>query len=41
MTHYIALAELLGATLWTADQRLLRALSGRLPFVRWIADYRT
>jgi predicted nucleic acid-binding protein len=39
--HYIALAELLGATLWTADQRLLRALSGRLPFVRWIADYRT
>lgn len=37
--HYVALAELLGATLWTADQRLLRALSGRLPFVRWIADY--
>ncbi len=39
--HYVALAELLDATLWTADQRLLGALGGRLPFVRWIADYGT
>lgn len=39
--QYVALAELLGATLWTADQRLLRALGGRLPFVRWIGDYGT
>ncbi len=39
--HYVALAELLGATFWTADQRLLRALGGRLPFVRWLADYGT
>lgn len=39
--HYVALAELLGATFWTADQRLLRALGGRLPFVRSIADYGT
>lgn len=37
--QYIALAELLGVTLWTADQRLLRALGGKLPFVRWIAEY--
>jgi len=37
--HYVALAELLGATLWTADRQLLRALGGRLPFVRWIAEY--
>jgi predicted nucleic acid-binding protein len=37
--HYVALTALLGATLWTADQRLLRALGGRLPFVRWIGDY--
>lgn len=36
---YVALAELLGATLWTADRRLLRALSNKLPFVRWIAEY--
>jgi predicted nucleic acid-binding protein len=39
--HYIALAKLLGATYWTADQRLLRALGGRLPFVHWIGDYGT
>ncbi len=39
--HDIALAELLGTTLWTAGQRLLRALGGRLAFVRSIADYRT
>jgi predicted nucleic acid-binding protein len=39
--HYVALAELLGATFWTADQRLLRTLGGRLPFVRSIADYGT
>jgi len=39
--QYVALAELLGATLWTADGRLLRALGGTLPFVRWLADYGT
>jgi predicted nucleic acid-binding protein len=39
--HYVALAELLGATLWTADQRLLAALGGSLQFVRSIADYGT
>jgi predicted nucleic acid-binding protein len=37
--NYLALAEMLGATLWTADQRLLPALGGRLAFVRSIADY--
>jgi predicted nucleic acid-binding protein len=37
--NYLALAEMLGATLWTADQRLLHALGGRLAFVRSIADY--
>jgi predicted nucleic acid-binding protein len=39
--HDVALAELLGAALWTADRRLLRALGGRLPFVRWIGGDRT
>lgn len=39
--HYLALAELLGATFWTADRRLLDALGGRLTFVRWIGDYGT
>lgn len=37
--RYVALADLLGATLWTADRRLLRAISNTLPFVRWIGDY--
>ena len=39
--HYVAVAETLGATLWTADRRLLRAVGGALPFVRCIADYGT
>lgn len=37
--HYIALAESLNCDLWTDDQRLLRAIGGKLPFVRWIGDY--
>jgi predicted nucleic acid-binding protein len=37
--HYVALAELAGATLWTSDERLLRLLAGHIPFVRSIADY--
>jgi predicted nucleic acid-binding protein len=37
--HYIALAELAGCDLWTADQRLIRSLSTPLPYVRWIGDY--
>jgi predicted nucleic acid-binding protein len=31
--HYLALAEELGAEFWTADQRLLQAVSGTLPWV--------
>lgn len=37
--HYVALAELLGCELWTSDQRLVRGLAGKLPFVRWVGDY--
>lgn len=36
---YLAQAQLLGVDLWTDDRRLLRKLNGRLPFVRWIAEY--
>lgn len=39
--HYLALAQLLGCDLWTDDQRLLRALGGKLTFVKWIGDYST
>lgn len=37
--YYVALAQLLECDLWTNDQRLLRALGGGLPFVKWIGDY--
>ncbi len=37
--HYLALAELLGCELWTADQRLVRQVINHLPFVRWLGDY--
>jgi predicted nucleic acid-binding protein len=37
--HFMALAEAYGCHLWTDDQRLLRQLNGRLPFVRWIGTY--
>ena len=39
--YYVALAETLGSDLWTDDQRLLRAVGDKLPFVRWIGDYET
>ena len=38
--HYVALAQLAGCDLWTADRRLLNAVSGRLPFVRDLAEVR-
>lgn len=37
--HFVALAQINECDLWTADQRLLRQLNGRLSFVRWIGDY--
>jgi predicted nucleic acid-binding protein len=37
--HYLALAQLLGCDLWTADQRLVNAVGIALPFVKWIGDY--
>lgn len=37
--QYVALAALLGANFWTADERLFNALSPSLPSVRLLADY--
>ena len=37
--HYVVVAQHLGCDLWTDDQRLLRAVGGVLPFVRWIGDF--
>lgn len=39
-THYVALAEIAGCELWTADQRLLNALGGRLKFVKPLHSFR-
>jgi hypothetical protein len=39
MPLYVALTELRRCVLWTDNQRLLRALGGRLPFVRPSAGY--
>lgn len=36
---YVALAQALDCDLWTDDQRVLRAVAGGAPFVRWIGDY--
>jgi Predicted nucleic acid-binding protein, contains PIN domain len=36
--HYLAVAEVFGAELWTADQRLFRAVSGPLPWVHIVQD---
>jgi predicted nucleic acid-binding protein len=37
--YYLALAIEARCSFWTDDQRLLRALNGRLPFVHWIGDF--
>lgn len=36
--HYVALADLLSCELWTDDQRLIRQVGDKLPFVRWIGE---
>lgn len=36
---YVALAELHGCDLWTADRRLAETVGRELPFVRWIGDF--
>ena len=38
-SSYAALAESLGAELWTADRALYEAVGTALPWVRWIGDY--
>jgi predicted nucleic acid-binding protein len=35
--HYLALAERLGVELWTADAKLVRAVEGRLAWVRLVS----
>lgn len=35
---YIALAEIEGCEMWTADRRLVRSVQERVPQVRWIGE---
>jgi predicted nucleic acid-binding protein len=37
--HHVALAQIAGCDLWTADERLLNALGGRLSFVRSLGAF--
>jgi predicted nucleic acid-binding protein len=37
--YYLALAELRGGTLWTADRRLISAVSPTFSQILWIGDY--
>ncbi|HZA22066.1 MAG TPA: type II toxin-antitoxin system VapC family toxin [Dehalococcoidia bacterium] len=36
---YVMLAEMLETEFWTDDRRLINALAGAAPWVRWIGDY--
>jgi len=35
---YLALAQLRGCELWTADERLYNAVSRELPWVKWVGE---
>jgi predicted nucleic acid-binding protein len=37
--HYLALAEMEGCPLWTADGRLFNAVRHELDWVNWLGDY--
>jgi predicted nucleic acid-binding protein len=37
--QYLAVAQMIGCEFWTADERLINSLQGKLPWVRWIGDY--
>lgn len=37
--HFVALAQMLGCDVWVADDAMLRAVAGRLPFVRPLASF--
>jgi predicted nucleic acid-binding protein len=38
-THYLALAEILGCDLWTADERFFNLVKERQPRVRWLGEF--
>jgi predicted nucleic acid-binding protein len=38
--YYLALAERENCDYWTADERLWNAVKSKLPWVRWLGDYK-
>ena len=38
--HYLALAEIFGLELWTADEHLYNAVRHDLSWVKWLGNYR-
>ena len=38
-TYYVALAAEAGCDFWTADEKLVNVLSGRLPYVKLLANF--
>ncbi len=38
-THYLALAEHLGCSFWTADERLYNAIRAEFPLIHWLGEY--
>jgi len=38
-THYLALAEILGCDLWTADERFFNSVKEREPRVKWLGEF--
>ena len=39
--QYVALSDVLGLTLWTADERLFNAVAADKPFVHLLREYQT
>lgn len=37
--HYLAVADVLGCSFWTADERLFNAVQNDLRWVYWLGDY--
>lgn len=37
---YLLATHQIGGEFWTADDRLVQAVQGQLPFIRWLGDYR-
>ncbi len=38
-THYLALADILGCDLWTADERFFNSVKEQQPRVKWLGGY--